>query len=382
MRFAVTNGILLVVLAKTFSTEQPRQQGQPVVVPDALVCANCQVTTKVLATVGPREGAGLLEGQPFQVSLDSRNRIWVSPNDRPPMIYDSTGKFLRVLGATGDGPGEYRGPVAVVSFGSDSILAMDLGKNRAAVLKGDLTPARTITLNAPGQLGHFALAGKTLFASGSVPTPASAALPLHTLSIGKDELQVVKSTGTGSAGMIRGHEHLFDWRISSGRNRTLWSAEIREYRVAQWSESGNMLKQLIRRPAWFKDSSNAAPINRITVPPPIMADIAEDSDGLIWVAVLTASETWKEGYKVPTPPPPPPGSGRATGEGRTRLYDLYKLYGTTVEVIDPSVGKVVTSFGIKQHVLALLSGRRAAVYTEGADGYPALQIVQFTLARR
>src|SRR5690348_6665722 len=85
---------------------------------------------------------------------------------------------------------------------------------------------------------------------------------------------------------------------------------------------------------------------------------------------------WKEGRLL-----------RAGGSGSgdlspSSVMDMLKLYVTNVEVLDPKERSLVTQFSMKQHVISFLPDRRAAIYSEDADGFARLEIVQFLLCGR
>jgi hypothetical protein len=61
---------------------------------------------------------------------------------------------------------------------------------------------------------------------------------------------------------------------------------------------------------------------------------------------------------------------------------MLRLYVTNVEVLDPASRQLVASLTVKETLISMLPGRRAAIYSEDALGYPILQIIQFTLTGR
>jgi hypothetical protein len=290
-----------------------------------------------------------------------------------------------MLGPAGDGPGEFGAPAAVQFIGPDSILVLDLRKQRGTVLSAKLTVSRTFSLAWAGQLSSFALIGRTVVGAGFLATPENAGFPLHFMSIDGSSTKVLTSIGnapeSGLSGLARGRERYYEWRLAAGRNNMLWSADIRQYRIVQWSMSGAPLRKFIRKPAWFKDTSTAMPRGNRTPPDPVMRAIAEDSTGLLWVAALSASPNWKDGWAT-RPPPGTTGAKGMSDATPSSIRDLLKLYMTNVEVLDPTTARLVASLSIPETLVSLLPGRRAAIYSEDPDGYPVLKIVEFTLAGR
>lgn len=89
-------------------------------------------------------------------------------------IFRADGRFLRRVGAPGEGPGEFRRPEEIAVLAGDTIVVYDAGLRRVTWFGPDGDVARDLTLREPGgirSLRHVALsAGGGLVAVGATTT--------------------------------------------------------------------------------------------------------------------------------------------------------------------------------------------------------------------
>lgn len=64
-------------------------------------------------------------------------------------LFGPTGRFLKVTGATGDGPGEFRDPIAVHVYRTDSLAVWDHWLRRVSIFDDDLVFARSFVIDPP-----------------------------------------------------------------------------------------------------------------------------------------------------------------------------------------------------------------------------------------
>jgi hypothetical protein len=286
------------------------------------------------------------------------------------------------------GPGEYGGLVVPIFLGGDSVLALDLMRDRANVLAPDLSVARSLTTSFRGQVGSFVLMGRTLVGAGPLSAAGPPRDPLHLFSPGEDAARIVRSFGAGAVSGLpeipANLVHWLFWKLAPGRNNTYWSADLRQYRLIHWSGAHSVIATYVRTPGWLLDTIVVVAPGRARRPAPLMQAIAEDSVGLLWVATHVVNPALPPAPQrgAAVPPPPPGRGGRASQtirEGPSPL-DPLEQYLTRVEVIDPRAGRVVTRTDFRGLLVSLLPGRRAAIYFEDTNGFPELRIVRFALS--
>ncbi len=66
---------------------------------------------------------------PWMIAVDSRGRLYVS--DETIKLFDADGRFLRIVGRLGEGPGEYRAPM--IGTAGDRLLVQDANLSRFSV---------------------------------------------------------------------------------------------------------------------------------------------------------------------------------------------------------------------------------------------------------
>jgi len=88
--------------------------------------------------------------------LSSGSLVLVDSDMRDVKVFDSDGKFLKVLRRSGAGPGEYRFPTSVMRTEGDTILIADYAQGRLIRFGPDLEHHRTTTLPVPGPAGRCA----------------------------------------------------------------------------------------------------------------------------------------------------------------------------------------------------------------------------------
>lgn len=96
-------------------------------IPDTVSCAECQIEVTLLVRLGNDEPPGLVESHYTHAVRDGRGRYYVYNSDSGDelSVFNSDGKFLRVLGQPGQGPGEHQGLTVVRADDDGNILVFD-----------------------------------------------------------------------------------------------------------------------------------------------------------------------------------------------------------------------------------------------------------------
>jgi hypothetical protein len=152
---------------------------------------------------------------------------------------------------------------------------------------------------------------------------------------------------------------------------TIWAAELTRYRLTQWSATGEILRVLERKPAWFDE--NRADWGGPDKPPrEHIAGLAIDERGFLWVLINVAAPTWREAW-----PSVPPGT-REISSDRIRRD---KQYRTIIEVIDPTAGRVVARQNFNEYFATLFSNQHAAIFYIDWNDIPHYSIVRLSVAQ-
>jgi hypothetical protein len=341
-------------------------------VTDAPSCPSCSIASQALHVLGTSDGPGSISPGIRVVRVDTHGRYWVVSGDEPPLVFDSTGRFVRLAGRSGRGPGEFIRPRDVVTLPGDSLLVIDGANRRAAILSSSFELGRTIALPYPFAPLVILKWPDAVVANGMIATTASSGWPLHQVSFADQTAAVIASFGPDSGAMTPGAFARIAQVLTPSASPGYWAADYLRYRLTHWTPTGAKTAALERRPDWFARPSELEIGRPDRAPDPAISSIAEDSDGLLWVFVRTPARSWREAWPKTGP----------KGEVDYRSLANEKLFKTMVEVIDPRTNRVVARQQFDSWIVSALPNRRAAIYTTDADGVPHVTIVQLRLNMR
>lgn len=347
-------------------------QGGSATVADEIECQTCKLKVVRTIMLGDREGPEAIIDQVNAVRVDGSGRYWVLAGDRPPLVFDSSGRLITRVGKTGAGPGETIRPLDAVALPGDSVLVFDGELRRLTVFDRNLKAARSVQL-AMGMRPWLVLQWpSSVVSNGQLGSPESAGWPLHSGSVSRDGFKLRKSFGPDE-GEIRPIDYGQTGQLlaPSSQTNSFWSSDESRYRLSLWSAEGVQKLQLERRPSWFATQSGNNPLGGRNRPPqPRVSCIAEDNEGFLWVAVRMPKATWREGW--------PAMSGI---EVPLAAMAFDKMFRTTLEVLNPRSRNVVARFELEDWILDCLPDRRFAINATEADGIFRVKIAWFELDR-
>lgn len=318
------------------------------------------VSLSLETSLGDESGEGFVGSTLNVVATDTR--IFVSIREIPSEIRVFSrvdGSFERVLGRSGEGPGEYRAIAALEVMTGDSLLVYDRGLQRITILSPDLTVARTvvpdIVINARGVVEHD---GRWA-ANGYALTSEQTGHQVHLLDPSTG--QVTASLGSASAASPASTSGATGYRwLASGPRGHLWSAHMMEYEIERYR--GARLEATIGggrdgAPAWF--SSGSEPDD----PPPQILDVAEDSAGLLWIVGRTANSDWGEALTAVAP------IVHDTG------HESFVL-----EAIDVASGQAVARTGVPAFVGGFLDHGRLYTIRQTPELTPVIEVWRYEMS--
>jgi hypothetical protein len=270
-----------------------------------------------------------------QAVTDSSERVFVAPTAEPGRmaVYDWNGSFVRLVGRSGEGPGEFRAIDRVTTGPGDSIHVFD-GSRWTLFPPGAVGPAvRTTRMD-----GY--LRGEPLFLEdGTVVWPGLLDGRMHPFHLLSSDGARVHSFGWTEDDPRPGNTFQQARRVAlalePGR---FWAARANSYRVEEWdAASGTLIRVLERTPSWFEPweaDPEGVPPTELTNPR--LVDIAVDDRGRLWLLFMVPAEARAGGRR--TDDATPPAQQRAQErlqqsswgpEARERSWD------TRIEVVDP-----------------------------------------------
>ena len=345
---------------------------------DDLACSKCVIQIRQQLKIGDPDGPGALAGKPHSVVEDRLGRFWVTAPPTMPAVYDRNGRFLRLVGARGRGPGEFTTPSYVSDLPNDSVVIFDWSQRRAVVIGPDFNAKRHIQL--PSSMWRWGMNVAAwpdrIVVSALLSSGTAAGWPLHELSFRSDKAEIVSSFGPNEGAMRPQEVFHLGQRISRPQGGNYWTIEDRLYRLSQWTRGGARLKQLERRPSWFAGPSNLRPGDHDTPPSPTGAALFEDERRRVWAFTEIAAPDWQSAWN--DVPRIKGSESRESSAARGPAFS--KLYRTMIEVIDPRVGRVMARSSLNHmQVVSVLSGNRVVVYSLDLDDQPFLSVVQVVL---
>jgi hypothetical protein len=348
---------------------QPLSQREVV---DASSCARCELRRATRLVFRSAKEEGEISELPLGVRTDPAGNYWVLAQKAAPRAYDSSGTFMKTLGRSGQGPGEFSMVEDIVWVPGDSVLVLDGINRRATVFAPDGRYVRHI--RTPAQLGNAIVLRWPwqVLVSGHISASSTVGFPLHLASFSDEEVRLHRSFGP-DRGLLRPGYRGTNWHLTArGPDGSIVTAKPEQFRLYEWDDAGSLRSTLIRRSTWFPDTGAARLGTPARPPSPGIAAIDVDDQGLIWVFIRVAAPTWQRAWaRVP--------------EGAREVFrgqlDYESLFNTRAEIIDPSSNELLATLEIPGLVVAALGNARVAVYGVGSTGEAALRVDAVRLIR-
>jgi hypothetical protein len=366
MRAAIRAAAVLLVAGAAASGAQGTERA--ILIPDAVSCTKCTITSTALTLRGSESVP--LPDWPITVRVDGRGRIWLFAQDLPPRVFSANGKFLRLIGTRGAGPGEHRASGGtLVPLAGDTVGVFDFGNRRLSVVAPDLRTVRT-TPNSFMFSNILPLDATHFVATGLVRTPKEAGHAVHFSKLDSDKGMVIEKS-VGGSGVIpdpRSGGSEFNWFLSPASNGRFWTSEATAYRLQLWDQQGRSLLRLERTAGWFRPQNKVWLGNATTPPNPMGAGVSEDGP-VLWTFSHVADIHWRDAW------PAIPAGEESKGPDITEVVD------TIVEAIDVTSGRVIARTRLPDRVVNALPGGRVVMAHHDANGDAQIQILTLRLKR-
>ena len=349
----------------------PRAEAQVTSIPGTPTCDRCELRATRRLTLGTDEHDAVLMDAPATVAKDSRSIYYVAQRTTPPLVFDSSGRFLRPVGRKGKGPGEVEDALAVVIGPGDSLHVIEFFGGRRSVFSPSGTFVRVIP--SRGNVGNAVM------------------LPNGDMAIDRgfyeafrdgEPLQIVGPGGEASSPFggntpvsPQGDQQRLIRQLGVARTGDIWAAHYKEYRFSLWRRDGSVVRHYERTNDFFRpDDPFVVQPDHST--PPRVTSIHEDEAGLVWVTVQVSAPPaqWNEALGEPRSAP----NGRTTYPRQMRG----RMYHTLIEVFDVRAGTLLVSRRFPFSVTDALGDGEYAAYRQDEDGVPYVDIWRVELVRR
>jgi len=288
------------------------------ITPDS-ACQNCTISYEHVATLGALEDPT----SPWivaWVACDRKGHYYVGPTyaNGEIAVYGQDGRFLRILGREGEGPGELKGIQGIRVTGGDTLHVLSTGRYTVMLTTGEVISTTSIGV---GFINMFQiLEDGRLLIGDIIETPELMGIPVHIY--GQDGRRV-RSFGSSSTGP-QGFQYSGGQRaVSYTRANRIWVNPYGQSRLELWDTAGVHVKSFVQNAPWLEPWSRAVPGAPFRVRPKArVIGVHEDSAGRLWVIGRLPERDWRPVED-------------------TRAYEL--VYDSVVEVIDPASGKLLAS---------------------------------------
>lgn len=256
---------------------------------------SCGLSLVLEAELGDDSGPGMIDlTGSVSAYRDASKRTYLvgGPIDNV-MVFGSDGRFLRRIGRTGSGPGEFTRGASLVVTGDGEFSVFDRG--RGVILNFDYTgqlrgEVRTVGERFPSGVETYRWEGPWVLHVANIRTPERAGYPLHPVNVETGEIGRSFGSSTGELELGSG------WipSIAIAGDRRVWMARnpLSRYEIGLWE--GNQQLLLFRRDApWFPERTDPLPHGPEDKPLPAIDDLVA-TDSLLWVSGVVADERWQE----------------------------------------------------------------------------------------
>jgi hypothetical protein len=298
--------------------------GDTIVIDTTKPCASCRIEVNRVTTLGGAKDSIAVYGFPRLVRSWSQQRFYVNtiPNTRI-AVYDRHGRFRRLIGRSGGGPGEFRS-VSRFGFGpSDSLVVFDDLARRASVFDASGTFVRSFVLKVATTSASSMqwLDDGSFLVGGTVATEDRIGYPLHHLA---PDGSIIRSFGSYPPRADPTYDAV-SFRRAVVHADTVWASRLDRYSIDMMTLGGEHIATFVRNAEWFPDrnSSNQKAWGTY-LPDPYLVDLTLDNSGYLWVLTVVGREEWVPGKPV------------EYESGNRREY-----YRTLIEVLEPRSGRLV-----------------------------------------
>lgn len=209
------------------------------------------------------------------------------------MVFDSSGRFLRRIGRSGSGPGEFEDGASLVVTGDGEFSVLDRG--RSVILSFDHTGRLRSEVPPVGEwyphgIRTYPWEGPWVLYVSRFHTPERAGYPLHLINVETGEIG--RSFGSSTGELELGDAPIPEVAIASDRRIWMVKGPMDKYEISLWD--GNEQHLLLRRDTpWFPDRDTPLPHGPEDKPAPAINYLAA-SDSLLWVLAMVADDNWQE----------------------------------------------------------------------------------------
>ena len=315
------NFLLCVAIAGCGAEEPPPEASGPCPTGD------CRIELEHITRVTDVDEPGILNpGLPRLQETESGTFVTASLDRTQIAEFGPDGRLTKVIGRSGQGPGEFGVATDPVPGPGDTLFVGDLGLGRISMFGPDRALAGTLPMPFFGGPA-FVMPDGSFLVAAQIRTNELIGYPMHVVD---REGRVVRSFGTDEPQYRPDLRYILTRKVAPGQDGTVWGIAPARYILERWDPfTGELLQSTRIRSDWFRESAEEYTDETVR-PLPLVVGLWEDEEGLVWTIVRDADVDWA----------PPPRANEHRPVDRQQ-YD--RTYDWVLEVVDPGPGRVLTS---------------------------------------
>ncbi len=209
-----------------------------------------------------------------------------------PLLRVSDGGRVATVGRPGEGPGEFRGPLALFRWNGDTVAVFDRIQARITLVHSSGRIGRTQRF--PRQT--FALAPRengTAIISAPINAPSAIGLPLHDI----DSTGLVsRSIGTVERRFSERDKTMLLEFVALSEGKLTSFTRAGSYSWDRWGAGERTRTSWRRTVPWYPPYPQFLDPSPDRPPPPHLTGVAAEGDSLVWIAIALPAPDWAKAF--------------------------------------------------------------------------------------
>jgi hypothetical protein len=305
-------------------------------------CATCRIVVEPVVTLQTPDGDA---GSPWATVRTRAGQFVIAAHDRI-YLFAANGQYIRTIGRSGQGPGEYRLINYARVFG-DQLHLFDAAHRRQTVLAPDWSVLRLNQFSGMPAWDALVVSESLSVVNGRITTREGAGHLLHAQDHSGRIIHSFGETQGGYRADVSPNVHVR--RLAKTSSGDIWAAHRTRYQIDQWSVDGQLRRTIVRNATWFPphlDQRTRTPEPNHPPQPHVMA-VREDDQERLWILIQVADTGWAGAVRS--------AETLIRPEGRSTLLVQDRAYDSVVEVIDLRTGALLASRRFDQFLSAFVA---------------------------
>lgn len=287
-------------------------------------------------------------------------------------VFDEEGACIGLLGEEGDGPGEFRRVLGIVS-GGDSLYVSDLGTGRLSVFGSMGEEPRTAFFDPPAlrPVRYIPVGSSQFVVNQEIRTPEFSGYKFFLMD---GEGGVAEAFGEESP-YVASESDMFRLLRPIPSTRRFWAIK-RPNVVEEWNADGERISTFEpREPPWLRESPGDVAFDDGEPPDPTLRSVWRDDRGHLWLLAWVADARWNDGLAIEKS-----GNGDEEVVG---VNNFNQVYDSVVLVYDEQEGSLIASERVDGYLNWVRSTRdptQFAAVREQSRGRYVVEIISFRLS--